>query len=225
MENIFKTLNDLDVSERIEKKQGLSYLSWAWAWSELCKKYPDSTYSVWRDEGGRPYTYDSSLGYMVYVSVTVKDITHSMWLPVMDGANKAQRNTDYDYETRSGTKTCKAATMFDINTAIMRCLVKCLAMFGLGIYIYAGEDLPEATLEENELLKFKGAVLERLEKFPREAIRLAFEESGYISEIEDDKKMLCALIKQVNTKEKLTTIGTRCKSISKELGASDKEKK
>jgi len=67
-----------------------------------------------------------------------------MWLPVMDGANKSMLKTSYTYSTRYGDKQVDAATTFDINKTLMRCLVKNLAMFGLGIYIYAGEDLPEA---------------------------------------------------------------------------------
>jgi hypothetical protein len=76
--------------------------------------------------------------------VTIGGKTLDMWLPVMDGANKAMKDKPYSYTTRYGEKTVEAATMFDINKTLMRCLVKNLAMFGLGIYIYAGEDLPEA---------------------------------------------------------------------------------
>ena len=73
-----------------------------------------------------------------------------MQLPVMDGANKAMKNVSYKYTTKyNGEKTVEAATMFDINTAIMRCLVKNLALFGLGLYIYSGEDLPESDTSEN----------------------------------------------------------------------------
>ena len=80
---------------------------------------------------------------MVFTKVTIEDITHEMWLPVMDGANKAMKSKPYTYKTKYGEKSVEAATMFDINKTIMRCLTKNLAMFGLGIYIYAGEDLPE----------------------------------------------------------------------------------
>ncbi len=80
---------------------------------------------------------------MVYTSVTAGGLTYEMWLPVMDGANKAMKAVDYTYKTRFGEKTCEAMTMFDVNKTVMRCLVKNLAMFGLGLYIYAGEDLPQ----------------------------------------------------------------------------------
>lgn len=143
---LFEKLNALNVNEKTEKKNGLTYLSWAWAWAEFKKVCPDATYEVIKFNG-LPYAYDENTGYMVYTTVTAGGVTHEMWLPVMDGANKAMKSTPYKYLTGWGTnkkeKTCEAATMFDINKAIMRCLTKNLAMFGLGLYIYAGEDLPE----------------------------------------------------------------------------------
>jgi len=88
--------------------------------------------------------YDETLGFMCHSSVTIDGETLSMWLPVMDGANKAMKKEGYSYTTRYGDKQVASATMFDINKTMMRCLVKNLAMFGMGIYIYAGEDLPES---------------------------------------------------------------------------------
>lgn len=143
----FQTLYSLNVNERVEKKQGLSYLSWAWAWAEFKKVYPDATYSIKKDEQGRCYFGDADIGYMVYTEVTAGGITYEMWLPVMDNANKAMKNEPYTYMTRQGEKAVEAVSMFDINKAVMRCLVKNLAMFGLGLYIYAGEDLPEDIIE------------------------------------------------------------------------------
>lgn len=144
MENktIFETLSAINVNDKTEKKSGLTYLSWAWAWSEFQKVCPEATYYIVKDTRGLPYFADES-GAMVYTRVTVGNIMHEMWLPVMDGANKAMKTTPYTYTTKFGEKTCEAYTMFDINKTIMRCLTKNLAMFGLGIYIYAGEDLPE----------------------------------------------------------------------------------
>lgn len=147
MANDFEKLYDMEVGEYTEtKKNGnteLTYLSWAYAWAIFKKNKPDAKYEI-KHWDGRPYYYDENLGYMVETSVTAEDETHSMWLPVMDGANKAMKSHQYTYETKyNGQKTVEAATMFDINTAIMRCLVKNLAMFGLGLRIYAGEDLPD----------------------------------------------------------------------------------
>lgn len=152
-----------------QKKTGgatLTYLSWPHAWSEVKKRYPDAEYEI-EKFGGLPYVYDPMTGYMVYTKVTIEGITHEMWLPVMDGANKSMKAEAYTYMVKNQNfkyakkgqdgkyydkygneqpeyfeKTVEAATMFDVNKAVMRCLVKNLAMFGLGLYIYAGEDLP-----------------------------------------------------------------------------------
>ena len=145
MENYFLKLNSIDCSNKIEKKNGLTYLSWAWAWDELMKIYPDATYKIKKfGEEQLPYVYDENTGYMVFTEMTIDGITHEMWLPVMDGANKAMKNKSYTYKTKFGEKFVEPADMFDINKTIMRCLVKNIAMFGLGLYIYAGEDLPES---------------------------------------------------------------------------------
>ena len=149
MSDVFKKLNAINVNENTEKKNGLTYLSWAWAWTELKKVYPDATYQI-RQFDGKPYLYDENLGYMVMTEMTVDDITHEMWLPVMDGANCAMKDHEYTVKTKYKEMTVKAATMFDINTAIMRCLTKNISMFGLGLYIYAGEDLPQVEEEQKK---------------------------------------------------------------------------
>lgn len=149
MSDIFKKLNAINVNENTEKKNGLTYLSWAWAWAELKKAYPDATYKI-RQFDGKPYLYDENLGYMVMTEITIDNITHEMWLPVMDGANNAMKSTEYTKKTKYKEVPVLPATMFDINTAIMRCLTKNIAMFGLGLYIYAGEDLPEDDAERKQ---------------------------------------------------------------------------
>lgn len=121
----FEELAKIDVSAHIEKKHGLSYLSWAWAWSEFKKACNDATYEI-KHWDGKPYMKDPGVGYMVETSVTADGQTYEMWLPVMDFRNKA----------------IQEANMMDVNKTIMRCLVKNLAMFGLGMSLYAGEDLP-----------------------------------------------------------------------------------
>lgn len=145
-QELFETLFRLDVTGKIEKKKNLSYLSWAWAWAEFKKQCPTATYKVWRDpQTGDPFTTSHTLGHMVYTEVTVGELTHSMWLPVMDHNNNAMRDQEYEVTYGNGkTQQVKAATYTDINKTIMRCLVKNLAMFGLGLHIYAGDDLPES---------------------------------------------------------------------------------
>lgn len=150
----FKDLIELNVNERVEDKNGLKYLSWSWAWQEVIKRYPEATYEILRFENNLPYVYDDNTGYMVFTKVSINGITREMWLPVMDNANKAMLSQPYtykvkDYKTQQYVeKWVQPATMFDINKTIMRCLTKNLAMFGLGLYIYSGEDLPE-TIDDN----------------------------------------------------------------------------
>jgi hypothetical protein len=134
---VFERLSAINVNEHVEKKDNLTYLSWAWAWSEVKKACPDASYKIGATE------YDEVLGFMCHTTVTIEGETLEMWLPVMDGKNKSMKKYPYEYNTKYGAKLVDAATTFDINKTIMRCLVKNLAMFGLGIYIYAGEDLPE----------------------------------------------------------------------------------
>lgn len=145
----FEKLYQINVNDKTETKNGLTYLSWAWAWAEFKKVHPDATYDVKLFENGLPYAYDPNTGYMVYTTVTVDGLTHGMWLPVMDGNNKAMKDKPYTFKTKYKEITVQAATMFDINKTIMRCLTKNLAMFGLGLYIYAGEDLPDVEEEQH----------------------------------------------------------------------------
>lgn len=166
--NYFEELYALNVNDNTEKKNGLTYLSWAWAIAEVLKKQPDMTYEILRFENNLPYVYDENTGYMVFTKVTIQGITREMWLPVMDGANKTMLDHEYTYQVRDyktgevKEKTVAKATMFDINKTIMRCLTKNLAMFGLGLYIYAGEDLPEEEtskkIEEDQIKKIKKLV-------------------------------------------------------------------
>lgn len=134
---VFERLSSINVNDHVEKKDNLTYLSWAWAWSVTKKECPDASYQI------LPTDYDEDLGFMCHTSVTIEGQTLEMWLPVMDGKNKSMKKKPYTYSTKYGEKQVDAATTFDINKTLMRCLVKNLAMFGLGIYIYAGEDLPE----------------------------------------------------------------------------------
>ena len=160
----FEKLNAINVNDKTEVKDNgqvkLTYLSWAWAWQECKKQFPDASYEIEKFENNLPYVYDENTGYMVFTKVTIEGITHEMWLPVMDEKNKAMKDKSYTYKTKYGEKEVAPATMFDINKTIMRCLTKNLAMFGLGIYIYAGEDLPEDIKNELDALK------EQIKKYP-----------------------------------------------------------
>lgn len=148
--NVFETLNAINVNDMVEKKKTekstLTYLSWSSAWQVVKQKFPDVEYEILRNpETNLPYWYDPLTGYMVFTKVTIGGQTHSMWLPVMDGTNHAMKAEPYEVQTKYKKFKVPAATMCDINKAIMRCLVKNLSMFGLGLYIYRGEDLPTDT--------------------------------------------------------------------------------
>jgi len=155
---VFNKLFLLDINGHIEKKNGLSYLSWAWAWAEVKKLYPTANYTI------EPYSFDEKLGYMVFTNVTIAGQTYRMWLPVMDSNNYSMKSEPYEVTTKYGKKQVAAASMFDINKAYMRCLVKNLAMFGLGLYVYAGEDIPEKSFETiDEELTILAATLDKID--------------------------------------------------------------
>lgn len=153
---LFDALYALDLNDKCEKFNDLSYLSWANAWAEFKSAYPSATYSIKKNPTtGLPYSVDPNIGIIVFTEVTVDEINHEMWLPVMNSSNKAMKLQPYSYQVYDKykkqyiEKTVEAATMFDINKTIMRCLVKNLAMFGLGLYIYTGEDVPNSGDEQN----------------------------------------------------------------------------
>ena len=151
---MFNALKNLDLSNKCEKRDTLTYMSWSNAWSEFKSAYPSATYRILKNENGLPYFSDPNLGIMVFTEVTVDDVIHQMWLPVMDSKNKAMKLEPYTYSVWNNfkkafeEKTVQAASMFDINKTLMRCLVKNLAMFGLGLYIFQGDDLPEKSADD-----------------------------------------------------------------------------
>lgn len=145
-QSIWKTLSAIDCNKHIEKKGKFSYLAWTWAWAMVKENYPEATYEIMPD-----ITYlDGTMEVRVTVVVTDRTSTHpnilahTMWLPVLDFKNNAIKNPN----------------AFDINSTRMRCLVKCLAMFGLGHYIYAGESMPqERVIEETPEMIRAGAAI------------------------------------------------------------------
>jgi Protein of unknown function (DUF1071) len=126
-------LLQLNVNGHTEKKNGLTYLSWAWAWAEVLKVDPLATWET-HEFNGLPCCILPDTSALVKTSVTIKGHTKSMWLPVMDHKNKAIKGPD----------------AFEVNKAIVRCLTKAISMHGLGLYIYAGEDLPEGQAADEE---------------------------------------------------------------------------
>ena len=137
-EHYFELLRKHNVSKHMEQKGQFNYLSWAYAVEELRKLKPDATWRVIKDENGYPYTATPA-GHFVEVEVTVDDISLSQIHPVLDHRNQTLENPN----------------AFQINTSIQRCLAKAIALHGLGLYIFRGEDLPEAdglTKEQDEIM-------------------------------------------------------------------------
>ena len=126
--SVFEVLNAIDCNEHVEKKNDLSYLSWAWAWQIVKKNYPDAFYTIYENASGLFYHTDGKTCW-VKTGVTINGLEHIEYLPVMDFKNKSI--------------SLNAVTSFDVNKAIQRSLTKAVARHGLGLYIYAGEDLPE----------------------------------------------------------------------------------
>lgn len=154
--NYFEELSRVDCSGKIEKKNGLSYLSWAFAWGELKKRYPLSFYTIYENENGYNYFTDGHTAWvktgvtvvfnsgvvMADSSITIeptKSLEHIEYLPVMD--------------FRNNSIPLEKITSFDVNKTIQRSLTKAVARHGLGLYIYAGEDLPETDNKEPEPAK------------------------------------------------------------------------
>lgn len=132
--SVFEVLNSINVNEHTEKKGNLTYLSWAWAWQQVKKNYPSAYYTIYENRDGLNYHTDGRTCW-VKTGVTIEGLEHIEYLPVMD------------YNNRS--ITIDKVTSFDVNKAIQRSLTKAAARHGLGLYIYAGEDLPESEQERS----------------------------------------------------------------------------
>lgn len=140
MASVFEELSKIDVGEHIEKKNGLSYLSWAWAWAEVKKKYPSTTSTVYENPEGLNYFHDDMTAW-VKVGVKIEGQEHIEYLPVMDYKNKSIPLANI--------------TSTDVNKAIQRAITKAIARHGLGLYIYAGEDLPEDENNQKKITRGK----------------------------------------------------------------------
>ena len=162
MKNDFEKILGIDVNSKVEVKQRMKYLSWTYAWSEFKKQYPDASYRVLDNADGMPY-FSSDIGVMVKTEVTANGETLPMWLPCMNEAMKAYKVEAYSYKVKeyvNGKPTGKFVdkwvepiTMVNVNKSIMRCFTKNIAMFGLGLYIFSGEDMPEPSLIDSHQIQ------------------------------------------------------------------------
>ena len=167
MSNYFTTLNDINVNGKTEDKNGLTYLSWAWAWGEVKKIHPDAVYTIYESENGCFYHTDGKTCW-VKTGVTVNGIEHIEYLPVMNYNNKSI--------------PVDSVTSVDVNKSIQRSLTKACARHGLGLYIYAGEDLPEeekktavAPISEKEV-KILNEICKKKGKDPKKIFNVPIEE-------------------------------------------------
>lgn len=133
--SVFETLNSINVNDKVEKKNGLTYLSWAWAWAEVKKRYPHSTYTIYENAEGLNFHHDGKTAW-VKTGVTIEDIEHIEYLPVLD--------------YRNASISLDKITSFNVNSSIQRSLTKAIARHGLGLYIYAGEDIPSNEVETDQ---------------------------------------------------------------------------
>ena len=191
MDNYFCTLNKINVNDKTEQKGSLTYLSWAWAWGEVKKLFPDATYTIYENANGWNYHTDGKTCW-VKTGVTVSGIEHIEYLPVMDN--------------RNNSIPADKVTSFDVNKAIQRSLTKAVARHGLGLYIYAGEDLPETDKAEEEARK--AAELEAAEQQYKAVIDQANEIIASVVDAETANANAPKLmqLKHIKTSEKDTAI-------------------
>lgn len=154
--SIFETLNNINVNDKTETKNGLTYLSWAWAWGEVKKAFPEANYTIYETTNPEGYVcnyFTDGKTCWVKTGVTINDLEHIEELPVMDFRNKSI--------------PLENVTSFDVNKAIQRSLTKAVARHGLGLYIYAGEDLPESEKEEPKPIekKYVATINELVKKY------------------------------------------------------------
>lgn len=152
---MFEALSALNLNEFVEKRNDLTYLPWSDCFDVLRSVYPSATYKVIRNSDGLPYFADPNTGIMVFTEICIDGITSECFLPVMDYKNQAMKLTPYTYQVWDSSKKTyvdkhvEAATMFDINRSIWRCMVKNIAIAtGIGLYIFKGEDVPEKSSED-----------------------------------------------------------------------------
>ena len=175
--SVFEVLNAINVNEHTEKKNNMTYLSWAWAWQEVKKNFPEATYTIYENAQGMNYHTDGRTCW-VKTGVTINGLEHIEYLPVMDYANKSI--------------PVERVTSFDVNKAIQRSLTKAVARHGLGLYIYAGEDLPEVQNTEDD--KFGAIILEVAAANNEDELRNLYYK--YEKEYKDDKRFINAVNKR-----------------------------
>ena len=191
---VWDNLSKIDCSDKVEKKMNLSYLSWAWAWGVLQEHYPQAQYLFYQGEDDVPYVKYPDGTAEVRCRVSIDNLSREMTLCVMDFKNNAVQNPNSS----------------QVNNSKMRCLTKCLAMYGLGHYIYAGEDVPvedkESVNKDKPITELKNVVEEKSKpvETPTEDVE---EDKGYGTEewAELFVKSFLELAKLSKTKDAMTS--------------------
>ena len=191
MDNYFTELNAINVNDKVEKKNGLTYLSWAYAWGEVKKLYPDATYTIYErtTEFGPVNYFTDGRTCWVKTGVTVHDIEHIEELPIMDNRNQS---IFYD-----------AVTSTDVNKTIQRSLTKAIARHGLGLYVYAGEDLPDGdpAVDEDAIAKLKESAKEA-----SAAVAISASDKSAAAASSDDAGALADIVKSIGSYAKKVKI-------------------
>lgn len=154
-QSVYWNLQSVNISKKTDEKLGMKYLSWSWAWAEVKKLYPKANYIVYENKKKDylPIWGNGQFGYFVRVSVTIEELTHEARLPIMNGAMRAIKDQGYKYtvfdrkKQEHVIKNVDKLSVMDVNKTVQRALTKAIAMHGLGLNVWKGEDLPEIVLE------------------------------------------------------------------------------
>ena len=231
-ESIWSRLSKVDIDGYVEKKptsNDMKYLSWMAAWKLVNEQFPDDVSFQIKEWDGKPYLVDEPLGIMVQTSITIAGITRSQHLFVMDSKNKAQRTVPYTIQKkgRDGKITdivVEAATMFDINTAIMRCLAKNLAIFGLGYELYLGEDIMKY-LQNEEQKRVEAEEAKKQEEYMAELEKQADAAIERINAQTDRNELIALLNGDLSEVKKIARVYEAGRKKFSEFSQKENEKK
>lgn len=231
-ESIWSRLSKVEIDGYVEKKptaNDLKYLSWMAAWKLVNEQFPDDVSFQIKEWDGKPYLVDEPLGIMVQTSITIAGITRSQHLFVMDSKNKAQRTVPYTIQKKDKNgkpydTVVEAATMFDINTAIMRCLAKNLAIFGLGYELYLGEDIMKY-LQNEEQKRIEAEEAKKQEEYMAELEKQADAAIYLINEQTDRDKLIALLNGDLSEVKKIARVYEAGRKKFSEFSQKENEKK
>ena len=231
-ESIWSRLSKVEIDGYVEKKptaNNLKYLSWMAAWKLVNEQFPDDVSFQIKEWDGKPYLVDEPLGIMVQTSITIAGITRSQHLFVMDSKNKAQRTVPYtiqkkDKNGKSYDTVVEAATMFDINTAIMRCLAKNLAIFGLGYELYLGEDIMKY-LQNEEQKRVEAEEAKKQEEYMAELEKQADAAIERINAQTDRNELIALLNGDLSEVKKIARVYEAGRKKFSEFSQKENEKK